>query len=437
VTALTATPSAPAAALAAAPAGPRGECPAWRRWRAPLTVIAVILAGGLIVALLQPAAGTTGYLDPGNPQPNGARALATLLTERGTTVVRAATVAAAASAAAPAGSGAGSSGGGGSGAGGSETGGSETGGGPATLLITDPDLLTTGQLRSLARIPGDRVITEPDPAVLAVLAPGVTDLRPAPVQSLPPRCPLPGAQLAGSADLGGSALHLTALHLTAGRSTAAGAVQCYAANGHPSLVRYQDGNRTITVLGTGAPLANSGLAHLGNAALDLNLLGARSRLVWLVPGPPAPGSGGATGPEPFTSIVPFGAYLVLIQLAIAAVLAAVWRGRRLGPVVAERLPVVVRAAETVEGHGQLYRSRRARDRAAAALREAARGRILPLLGLPGSAEDTAVAAMLAARTGRSTSEMTALLAGPVPADDAALVALADGLDALEREVRSP
>ena len=33
--------------------------------------------------------------------------------------------------------------------------------------------------------------------------------------------------------------------------------------------------------------------------------------------------------------------------------------------------------------------------------------------------------------------MTALLAGPVPADDAALVALADGLDALEREVRSP
>jgi hypothetical protein len=422
VTALTATPSAPAA-----PTGPRGERPAWRRWRAPLTVIVVILAGGLIVALLQPAAGTTGYLDPGNPQPNGARALATLLTERGTTVVRAPTVAAAASAAATAGSRAG-----GSRAGGSRAGGSRAGGGPATLLITDPDLLTTGQLRSLARIPGDRVIAEPDPAVLAVLAPGVTDLRPAPVQSLLPRCPLPGAQLAGSADLGGSALHLTA----AG-STAVGAVQCYAANGHPSLVRYQDGNRTITVLGTGAPLANSGLAHLGNAALDLNLLGARSRLVWLVTGPPPPGSGGATGPEPFTSIVPFGAYLVLIQLAIAAVLAAVWRGRRLGPVVAERLPVVVRAAETVEGHGQLYRSRRARDRAAAALREAARGRILPLLGLPGSAEDTAVAAMLAARTERSTSEVMALLAGPVPTDDAALVALADGLDALEREVRSP
>ena len=397
---------------AAAPPGPRGERPAWRRWRAPLTVIAVILAGGLIVALLQPAAGTAGYLDPGNPQPNGARALATLLTGRGTAVVRVPTVAAAASAAAPAGSG---------------TAGTGAAGGPVTLLITDPDLLTTGELRSLARIPGDRVIAEPDPAVLAALAPGVTDLRPTPVQSLPPRCALPSARLAGSVDLGGSAL----------RSTAAGAVQCYAANGHPSLVRYQDGNRTITILGTGAPLANSGLAHLGNAALDLNLLGARSRLVWLVPGPPAPGSGSGSGPEPFTSVVPLGAYLVLIQLAIAAVLAALWRGRRLGPVVAERLPVVVRAAETVEGHGQLYRSRRSRDRAAAALREAARGRILPLLGLPGWAEDAAVAAILAARTGRPASEVTGLLAGPVPADDAALVALADGLDALEREVRSP
>jgi hypothetical protein len=382
--------------------GVPGERPVWRRWRAPLAVIAVILAGGIIVALLQPAAGTTGYLDPGNPQPDGARALATLLTERGTAVVRVPTVAAAARAAA-------------------------TGSGPVTLLITDPELLTTGQLRALARIPGDRVIAQPDPAALAALAPDVTDLRPVPVQSLPPRCPLPGARLAGSADLGGSAL----------RSTAAGAIRCYPAYGHPSLVRYLAGNRTITVLGTSALLANSGLASLGNAALDLNLLGARSRLVWLVPGPPAPGAGGASGPEPFTSIVPFGAYLVLIQLAIAAVLAALWRGRRLGPIVTERLPVVVRAAETVEGHGQLYRSRRSRDRAAAALREAARGRILPLLGLPGSADDAAVAATLAARSSRTASEITALLAGPVPADDAALVALADGLDNLEREVRIP
>jgi hypothetical protein len=122
-----------------------------------------------------------------------------------------------------------------------------------------------------------------------------------------------------------------------------------------------------------------------------------------------------------------------IQLVIAAILAALWRGRRLGPVVAERLPVVVRAAETVEGHGHLYWSRRSRDRAAAALREAARDRILRLLGLPGTADATEVAAALAPRSGRSTGEIVALLAGPVPTDDATLVALAGGLDKLEKD----
>ncbi|HEY4463944.1 MAG TPA: DUF4350 domain-containing protein, partial [Streptosporangiaceae bacterium] len=205
---------------------------------------------------------------------------------------------------------------------------------------------------------------------------------------------------------------------------------------HPSLIQYVAGGRRVTVLGADDALANAGLAHLGNAALMLNLLGGHGRVIWLVPGPPVPASGAAGGQEPFTSVVPWAAYLVAVQLIIAAALAAVWRGRRLGPVVAERLPVVVRAAETVEGHGRLYQARRSRDRAAAALREAARGRILRSLGLPGDPDTTTVATLLAARTGRSAEEITALLAGPSPADDTALVSLADGLDALEREVRN-
>jgi hypothetical protein len=86
----------------------------------------------------------------------------------------------------------------------------------------------------------------------------------------------------------------------------------------------------------------------------------------------------------------------------------------------------------VEGHGRLYHARRSRDRAAAALRDAARGRILRSLRLPGSTDATAAAAALAARGKHSPGEVTDLLAGPVPADDAALIALADRLDALER-----
>ena len=66
-------------------------------------------------------------------------------------------------------------------------------------------------------------------------------------------------------------------------------------------------------------------------------------------------------------------------------LVALWKGRRIGPLVAERLPVVVRASETVEGRGRLYRSRRARDRAADALRTATLQRLLPRLGLGANA----------------------------------------------------
>jgi hypothetical protein len=393
--------------------GPHPARAAARRWRGPLAVIAAIIVGGTIVALLQPSAGTSGYLDPGDAHSYGARALATLLAERGTAVTRVTTVAAASAAAQAAQAARASQ--------------ATHATAPAALLVTSPELLTVGQLRSLAQIPGDRVIVGPDPAVLAALAPRVTAVREIPAQPVAPACGLPAARLAGPADMGGLAM----------TTTAPGAQRCYPAAGYPSLIQYRAGGRHITVLGTDDALANAGLARLGNAALMLNLLGDHARVVWLVPSPLPPASGAAGGQEPFTSVVPWAAYLVAIQLIIAAALAAVWRGRRLGPVVAERLPVVVRAAETVEGHGRLYQARRSRDRAAAALREAARGRILRSLGRPGDPDTAAVAAMLAARTGRSPDEVTALLAGPPPADDAALVTLADGLDALEREVRNP
>jgi hypothetical protein len=104
--------------------------------------------------------------------------------------------------------------------------------------------------------------------------------------------------------------------------------------------------------------------------------------------------------------------------------------------VAERLPVVVRASETAEGHAGLYRSRRARGRAAAALRAAMLARTLPALGLAPDARPGEVISAVSARSGSGAKAIEAMLFGPAPRDDAALVALADDLDALEREVRS-
>jgi hypothetical protein len=371
----------------------------WRRWRSWLALAAVILAGGMLIALIASPHITSGYLDPGNPGSGGARAVASIAGQRGYQVTRVTTVAAAAAAAR---------------------------GGPSTLVVTSPWLLTTAELTALSRVPGDRLLVEPDPASLTALAPAVTSVGAAPVGAVEPGCGLPAATLAGSADLGGTLL----------RVSAPGAVRCYWSAGHPSLVRYGSGGRTITVLGSGAPLSNGDLASLGNAALALNLLGGHHQIIWLVPSPPPVGAA-TTGQKPLLSLVPLPAYLVAIQIAVAVVLCALWRTRRLGPLVPERLPAVVRATETVEGHGRLYRSRRSRDQAAAALRAAARARLATRLGLPEIGVPAAMIAAVAARAGDPAEQVAAVLFGPVPEDDAALVRLADALDRLERKVCSP
>jgi hypothetical protein len=367
-----------------------------------------------VIALLQPSGMAVGYLDPDDTGPSGAHALTDILASRGDTVIREVTPAAAQAAA---------------------------GKGGATLVVTSPDLLNAGQLASLARVRANLVLVGPDGTSLAAFAPGVSAVGTFPPeyppQPLPPGCSLPAAQQAGSAGMGG-------LLMMPGAAEP-GAAQCYQAaaseSGLPgaSLVQYSTGGRVVTLLGTGTPLTNRDLAQYGNAALALNLLAGRSRIVWLVPGPGLAANGtpnsGGNGQQSPSSLVPLAAYLIALQLGIAAVLAALWRMRRLGSLVPERLPVVVRASETVEGLAGLYRSRRARDRAAAALRTAMLGRTLPGLGLAPGTQPAEVISAVSSRSGSDAPTVAAMLYGPAPADDAALVALAGDLDTLERKVR--
>jgi hypothetical protein len=389
----------------------------WRRWRVPLVLVAMIVLGGIVIALLQPGSPATGYLDPSGTDTTGAHAIADLLSGRGDTVIRAVTPAAAESAARAPGQG---------------------GAGGVTLVVTSPGLLTARQLDGLAQVPADLVLIGPGHAALAALAPQVSLVGPAPVQTLAPGCDLAAARLAGTADMGGAQLAVQPQpRPRRHRPAAARPALCYPTGGYASLVQYTAAGRVITVLGTGNALTNGSLAQIGNAALALNLLGSHTRIVWLVPGAGLGAAGPPSGgQQSVTSLVPLAAYLVTIQLGIAAVLTALWRVRRLGPLVPEPLPVVVRASETVEGHAGLYRSRRARGRAAAALRSAMLARTLPALGLAADAAPGEVVAAFSARSGSGQARIEAMLFGPAPGDDAALVALADDLDALESEVRT-
>jgi len=357
-----------------------------RRWRWPAVAALAVVVAGAVIALLQPSA--AGYLDPAGTGPDGGHALADLLTARGQHVLRAA---------------------------------APTGAGPSRELelITSPDLLTPAQLARAGRFRGDILLVDPGPAALRALAPAIRLAGNDPAQPAEPHCAAQPAALAGDAYLGGAVL----------RTDDPAAQACYPAGGGYHLIRYAEGARTISVLGSGAPLSNAYLAEGGDAALALNLLRAADEIVWVVPSPSALPVSAASGQRSFSDLVPWPVYLIAIQLGVAVLLAAAWRARRLGPLVAERLPVIVRASETVEGHGRLYQSLRARDRAASALRTAATGRIARMTHGQ-DRPDT-----IAARAGRAPSEVAGLLYGPPPATDEALVRMAADLDALEREIR--
>ncbi len=376
----------------------------WQRTRFPLLLIALASVSVTVLVLAAPQGKSNDYLDPADASGTGAKALAVILVQRGFQFTSVYSPSAALSAI-----------------------GSRTGRPTATLVITSPDLLTAAQRGQLANADAELVLVEPGAAALRSLAPAIAVANlTAPIdKAISPSCSLPAATLAGSADAGGLTYQIPA-----------SATGCYPINGHPSVVTYRAGHRTITIIGNGLLLADGLLGQEGNAALALDLLSAQHTIVWLTPEPKvaAPHPRAAGRPKP--ALIPGAAWLVVLQLFVALLLAALWRMRRFGPLITERLPVVVRASETVEGHARLYQSRRARARAAAALRTAMLARVQPALGLAVEATPDAVIDGLASRSSRTRQQIEAIGFGPPPGSDADLVALAHELDELEREVRS-
>ncbi|MEU8894071.1 DUF4350 domain-containing protein [Streptomyces sp. NPDC048442] len=406
---MTSTPAPPSTSVSPTP------LQVWKRTRGLLLVLGVLLTAGFVIALLQ-SGEQHGRLDPRSADPQGSRAVAELLKDRGVSTRVVTTLAEATSAT-----------------------GSDT-----TLLVTSPNLLTRSQQTQLHHATvtsgGRTVLVAAGSPSVPTLAPGVrTAPTSAPVTAREPRCTLPAATTAGAAELGGFRYTTDAPHDA-----------CYPVEGRPSLLRLSAPTAGDTVLlGAPDPLHNERLAQQGNASLTLQLLGSRPHLVWYLPSLDDPSASNATGPdgEPhssgdttndFLSHVPPGWLWGTLQLALAAVLAALWRARRLGPLVTERLPVAVRASETTEGRARLYLKANARDRAASALRTATRTRLASLLGVP-SALSHSPATLLPAVSSRlphTARDLNSLLFGPTPSDNAGLVRLADELDALEREVRA-
>lgn len=405
VTSLTNAPepgpgSAPETARQAVTAG-------WRRWRWLLAVALVVALAALIAAVTGSVTGDRDRLGPDNPGPNGSRALVQLLRRQGVDVRqahRSPEVVSATNA-------------------------------NSTLVVTNPYLLGPAQLdRLLADDAPNLVLIEPDEITLSRLAPDLRTAGHAEAAVRAADCSIAAVQAAGAVRAGGYLYSRVSMPIDG--PSAAGI--CYRdpdSTDDGSYLVLDTPRRTVTVIGQSDLLTNEYLGADGNAALALWTLGEQPSLIWYTPDALEPQGG--SGQPTVRELLPDWVFWVVVQLAVACAFAMLWRARRLGKLVTEPLPVIVRAAETQEGRARLYRQASARGRAAATLRTASLRRLAIRLAAPAGTTPDQLVTLVARAIGRDPSgEMMlhALLLGPAPRSDAELIRLADDLDAVEREL---
>jgi hypothetical protein len=287
-----------------------------------------------------------------------------------------------------------------------------------TVLVPFPSELSDVQLGRLISSGADVILGDPgslgDAQVDAAGSIGV--------KTREPGCRYGPAELAGAARLGGERYAGPVLAI----SCYDGALLALPADSVP-------GSGPLTILGSGDFLTNEHLGEQGNAALAIGLLSSHPKLTWYT------GRPSGDGTKSLASLLPNSLKWAFLQLGIALLFVAGWRARRLGPVVTEPLPVVVRAAETVLGRARLYTTARARSSAASTLRNGSRARLATFIHLDPAAAPQVMIAAVAARTGTEPARVAGLLyeGGGYGAarSEAALVRLAADLDKLEQLAR--
>lgn len=342
-------------------------------------------------------------LDPESPAPDGTRALVRVLEQQGVKVVVARDREAAERALAAA---------------------------PATLVLRDAPMLSDEALRRLRTQARDVVLIEPRSRSLDVLLNGSALGGVVDEQTVDPACEVPTASGAGPARVG-------ELYLPG-----PGVAGCYPGDdGFGVLVANEGANEGATV-GDGTVAALDGLSVVtnrtlpldGNAALALGLLCRSPTLVWYVPSP-ADADTGAAAPT-LGDLTPPWVTPVMVLLLLAGLTAAVWQGRRFGPLVAERLPVTVRATETTEGRARLYAASHDAAHALGEVRAATHRRLVRLLGLSPRTTPEHLADAVAERLGADRTVVHGILIDDLPRTDRDLVAASDRLRDLETSVRA-
>lgn len=371
---------------AARPPGRRGNVLGW------VFVVALLVGIALLsMRLVTTAPPLDGVLNPESPAPGGAKAVAELVRQQGTEVDVVRSRAAAVDALDPG----------------------------SALVLADPVALTDDAVLDL--------LDEADRVVLLSTSARMLELL----------------------ELGTSAAGLGAVEASCDRAefADAGAVEaerlfdpaddvdgCFrGADGDAALLIAERDGTAVSFIEATRMLSNRHLADDGNAALGLALLAQTDHVVWYV-GSLEDGDRVADAPATLGELTPAWLTPAILLLLIAGVAAIWWRGARFGPLVAESLPVTVRASETMHGRARLTAKAADAAHAAAAIRAGTRARLAQHLALSPRATAVEVADAASDRLGVPRGSLHDLLGGTAPADDRELIELARRLAELETAV---
>ncbi len=353
-------------------------------------MIGLLMVVALVVlsVLTRDDAGTGGRLDPRNPDPEGARAVASVLEDRGVRVDVVRGQQALLDRDLEAGT---------------------------AVVVTNPEQLGPSTLRTLRRHagPADALVVVGDAAVLAAQF----------------EVPV-GRVLAGDQAANCAVEPAVGLVLRTDREPGLTGPGCFGDGGSVALLRQEQ----VWLLAAPGSMTNAHVLDADNGALALRLLGQQDQLVWYVAD--LADTSVSDGVQ-LSTLLPDFLLPTLWLLLVAVGTLVLWRGRRLGPLVTEPLPVVVRATESTRSRGQAYHRTRDREHAAGVLATATRRRLGVALRLPAGTPLATLVGTAAARSGRDPGEVAALLSPPLIVKDSELVDLGQQLTRLENEVRTP
>lgn len=414
--------------LQVAAVAPRRRSLRWLRAAIPFAVLVMFWLGTLVAhAGQEPDLDEPGTLSPAGTGEHGSSHLAALLRSRGVDILRVTSSAEARQAAM---------------------------GTDATVFVPTPDYLDPTFLTQIATS-GHRRVVVVQPGLRTMIF-GRLPIAPAgdawATRTVPPGC---GA--AALASLGPAAALNARYVFSRVNPNQRQSLNCYLGG----VLGITDGDTETVYVGATDPFRNDRVDEAANQALATVLLGQSSRLVWVdvhakEPNPADVKLPRITLPEyrrgnqdrtntgfPIIDALPAWLWAGLLLALAAALLFAVARARRLGPPVAEPLPVVIPASEAVTGRGRLYERINARAATLEALRAAAIARMAAVLN-PYGGQPTDLArtgggareliAQVAEHTGTPPNQVEAILYGSSPTSDAELTRAVASLDALTAAV---